>query len=284
VRDSRTQRRPSEVIPSNLTAQLQGLADTSARFAEQGQKMFERLRPAIEQSMQLQRRLAVKFKLDQSFLRGATAGRPKFNEPLKTLAENGWFISWWNTPVALIYPLARLFESGQTERANRRLRNHFAEQIASTECRLRKQFPRRATILQKAFTAHRCRDYELSIPVFLIQADGVAREIIGGDVYSRQAEKRQKLKTFVASITFDEFQKEIIELLLLPMPLNASTGDSTLIKGVLARHEILHGTQTKYASATNSYRAISWLQYVAAFEEQKDFAKRHQERKKADRL
>jgi len=74
----------------------------------------------------------------------------------------------------------------------------------------------------------------------------------------------------------------MIDLILLPMPLNASTGSSRLIKGVLARHEVLHGVQTKYASATNSYRAISWLQYVAAFEEQKDFAKRHHERKKAN--
>jgi len=55
-----------------------------------------------------------------------------------------------------------------------------------------------------------------------------------------------------------------------------------LVKGMLGRHEILHGAQTRYASATNSYRAISWLQYVAAFEQQKDLAERHRKRKKAE--
>jgi hypothetical protein len=261
---------------------MDGLTEASVRSANLNERIIERLRPAIEKSMQIQRKYAAKFKLNESILHAATAGRPKFNEPLKTLAENGWFISWWNTPVAWIYPLARLFESGQTERANRRLRNHFVEQTASIESRLRKQFPRRVAVLRKAFAAHRSRDYELAIPVFLIQADGIARKIIGGDVYSRQPGKRQKLKTFVESISFDELQKDVIELILLAMPLNASTGDSMLIKGVLARHEILHGTQTKYASATNSYRAISWLQYVAAFEQQKDLAERHRKRKKAE--
>jgi hypothetical protein len=263
-------------------AQHHRLPEPFTRSDEQSEKITERSRAAVEESIRLQQKFAAKFKLDDSLTRAAFLGRLRFNEPLKTLAQNGWFISWWNTPLAWIYPLARLFENGHAEHANRRLRNHYAKQIASIEAMLRQRFPRRAAILKKAFAAHRRRDYELAIPVFLIQVDGIAREIISGDVYSRQAKKRQKLKTFVESITFDELQREMIELILLPMPLNASTGDSTLIKGVLARHEILHGNQTKYASATNSYRSISWLQYVATLKEQKDFAKRHRARKKAD--
>ena len=90
------------------------------------------------------------------------------------------------------------------------------------------------------------------------------------------------IKDFVNRITFDEFQREMIELILLPIPLNASTGDKTLTRGALARHEILHGVRCNYASATNSCRAISWLQYVAAFEEQKDFARRQRQRSKKE--
>lgn len=273
----------AKLIRSESAAQLQTLTEASARLSEQRQRILDRIRPAIEQSLQFQQKFAEKLKFDSSILRAATAGRPKYREPLTTLANNGWFISWWATPIAWICPLARLFESGHTENANRRLRNHFANEISSIENRLTERFPRRAAILQKAFAAHRRRDYELAIPVFLIQADGIAREIIGGDVYSRRADKRQTLREFVDGITFDEFQKEIIELILLPMPLNASSGDRTLIKGVLTRHEILHGIRTNYASATNSYRAISWLQYVAAFEEQKDFAQWRHQKKNADR-
>src|SRR5436309_11631016 len=99
------------MIRDHLKTELSGLTEARSRFTEQSLRIMERLRPAIEESLQIQRKYAAKFKLDESILRAATAGRPKFNEPLKTLAENGWFISWWDTPVAWIYPLARLFES-----------------------------------------------------------------------------------------------------------------------------------------------------------------------------
>jgi hypothetical protein len=265
----------------HLLARLSGLSDLSKRFAEQNKEIFERLRPAMDESLQLQKQFAARIApFSDSIKRGLTGGRPKFDKPLKTLAENGWFTSWWNTPLAWIYPLARLFESGQREKANRRLRNHFNEQADSIESRLTKRFSRRASVLRKAFEAHRKHEYELSIPIFLIQADGIAKQITGGDVYSRHSKKREYLKDFVDRITFDEFQREMIELILLPIPLNASTGDKTLIRGTLTRHEILHGVRCNYASATNSCRAISWLQYVAAFEEQKDFARRHRQRAK----
>jgi hypothetical protein len=269
---------------NHLPARLSDLCDLSKRFAEQNKEIFQRLRPAIAESLRFQEKLGERFSpVRDSLKRGFTFDRPKYDKPLRTLAENGWFTCWWNTPLAWIYPLARLFESNQREKANRRLRNHFNEQVDSIESRLAKRFPKRAAILRKAFAAHKAHNYELSIPAFLIQADGIARQIIGGDVYSRHPKKKEHLKNFVDKITFSDIQREMIELILLPMPLNASTGDKGLAKGVLTRHEILHGVRCNYASATNSCRAISWLQYVAAFEEQKDFARRHHEQKKRDR-
>lgn len=259
-------------MKSNL-AHLSAISDTARRFREQNREIFEKMRPALQQSLEFQRRFAAKIgPLSESFIRSASAGWPKFSKPLRILAENGWFTSWTATPVAWIYPLARLFEDGKTETANRRLRSHFNEQMTSIESRLRKQFPRRASILRKAFSAHRRRDYELSIPVFLIQADGIARDIMGGDIYSRLPRKAKKIRAFVDQITFSEFQRELIELILLPIPLTASTGDPILIKGALARHLIVHGIETKYATATNSFRAISWLQYVASFKHQLEIA------------
>ncbi len=134
--------------------------------------------------------------------------------------------------------------------------------------------------MRKAFRAHRHRDYELCIPVFLAQADGIAREITGIDrfsIYSRKDSKPPKrLKVFVDSIVIDELQREVLELVLIAMPLNVSTGNPILVKSALNRHEILHGIETNYASATNSCRSISWLQYVAHFREAKDFARRKQ--------
>lgn len=264
-------------IPATNLAEFAAMND---RVRENSRKAFERLKPLLRESQRFQQQFAAKIlPFRESFLRAASQGFPKFSKPLRILAENGWFISWFSTPVAWIYPLSRLFEVGHNERANRRLRNHFKEQASAIEARIVKRFPRRAAIVRKAFRAHRQRDYELSIPIFLIQADGIAKDIIGSDVYSRRTSNVERLQEFVGRITFDNFQREIIELILLPIPLNASTGDPRLIKGSLSRHHILHGIETQYGTATNSYRAISWLQYVASFEEQKDIAKRHRNRK-----
>ena len=90
------------------------------------------------------------------------AGLP---EQLKTLAENGWFISGLHTPLATIYPLALLFQTGRVEEGHQALCWHFNEALSSIENDLVEDFPNRAQILGKAFAAHRAGDYELSIPV-----------------------------------------------------------------------------------------------------------------------
>jgi hypothetical protein len=219
-------------------------------------------------------------------LRREASSRATVREPfyyghqLKILAQNGWFISIWNTPLAWLNPLAILLTTGQKERANRRLRIHFNQQADGIEAGLAKAHPRRRLILQKAFRAHRNRDYELSVPMFLIQADGIAREVTGIErlsIYSRKDSKLKRLKQFVDSTIIHETQRQVLELVLMAMPLNVSTGNPILLKRLLNRHEVLHGVETDYGSATNSCRAISWLQYIGHFAEAKDFADRKRE-------
>jgi len=259
---------------------LENLEPFRARSLEIHRKLFEEMHPFLTKSLQLQRRLFEETEpLRAAFLRNATRGRQTYSHQLKTLAQNGWFISVWNTPLAWLNPLVTLFTTGQKERANHRLRIHFNQQADGIEADLVKTYPKRRVILRKAFRAHRNRDYELCIPVFLAQADGIAREITGIDtlsVYSRSDSKLKRLKQFVDSIVIDELQRDVLELVLMAMPLNVSTGDPILVKRVLNRHEVLHGIETNYASATNSCRSISWLQYVAHFGQAKDFAGRKQ--------
>jgi hypothetical protein len=245
----------------------------SAKTLVLRQTVFTQLQPVLTKAFKLQQKFFKRnSRLNQAFIRGASGGWPKFAVPLKTLAQHGWFISASYTPVAWIYPLARLFDAGEKEKANRRLRTHFNRRLGEIESGLVADFPRRKKILQKAFRAHRDCNYELCIPVFLAQADGIARDVIGVpkfSIYSRQPLKMAKLKEFVDSLIFNDFQREILELVLFTIPLNASSEDSLVPKGYLNRHEVLHGIETNYASATNSYRAISWLQYVAHFKREK---------------
>jgi len=247
------------------------MGSLDAKLSELCQRIFEETQLRVPGPLQIE--------LDrlrrEASPRATVRERFYYGHQLKILAQNGWFISIWNTPLAWLNPLATLFTTGQKETANRRLRIHFNQQADGIEAHLAKVYLKRRLILQKAFRAHRNRDYELSVPVFLIQADGIAREITGIDrlsIYSRKDSKLKRLKQFVDSIIIQETQRQVLKVVLMETPLNVSTGNPILLKRLLNRHEVLHGVETGYASATNSCRAISWMQYVDYFWQAKDFA------------
>ncbi len=204
-------------------------------------------------------------KIAESFHRFRT-GLPN---KLKSLAMQGWFIYGFRTPSRAIYPIASLIEAGRIDEANQAMCSHFNNVLSDIESDLMKRFPKRAAILKKAFAAHRAGDYELSIPVMLAQADGIAHDTIGKNIprfsiYTQFEPKKKEIKKAI-----DQFGGEallgsaIVDVLLIKMPLNASESDAELIKGVLNRNQILHGVDTDYATLTDSCRAISWLDYVS---------------------
>jgi hypothetical protein len=200
-------------------------------------------------------------------IRRFEAGYP---EQLRTLALHGWFISSY-MPINAIYPLASLFQSGRLEEGHQALCLHYNKELPGIESELARNFLKRAIILKKAFSAHRKGDFELSIPVLLAQADGIARDIIAKEmkrfsVYSRRNKFRNTIQSFI-----NECEKknllisELLKVAVIDMPLNVSEGDPMLTAEMLNRNEILHGTNTSYATPLNSYRAISWLEYVSHF-------------------
>lgn len=205
-------------------------------------------------------------KIAESFRR-FRAGLP---DKLKSLAMQGWFIYGFRTPSRAIYPIASLFEAGRIDEANQAMCSHFNNVLSEIESDLMKRFPKRALVLKKAFAAHRAGDYELSIPVMLAQADGIAREAFGKNVgrfsvYTKgKVEDAQKDSNFVVELAKDTLLgSAIVEVVLNSMPLNVSEGDPMLTEEALNRHQILHGANTDYATPLNSCRAISWLDYVS---------------------
>ena len=147
---------------------------------------------------------------------------------------------------------------------------HFDKVVSEIEADLSKRFSNRASILKRAFEAHKVGNYELSIPAFLAQADGMGREALGkniSSIYTQRQDKKAKIKEAIHSFESEAvLGSEFLDILLIKMPLNASENDTTLLgRGILNRNEILHGTNTDYASFLNSCRAISWLDYVAFF-------------------
>ena len=199
-------------------------------------------------------------------MRRFCAGYP---EQILILAQNGWFTSLRRTAHAAIYPIAHLFRTGNIAEGHEQMCAHFSRIRQDIEDDLTKWFPKRQRILQKAFQAHDAGNYELSVPVFLAQADGIAAEIFGVSFYSQDPKKVRRMGDVIANIAGDVLEEALLRLVLESLPLTASTQSRAYRRGELNRHEVLHGIDTHYAIDLNSFRAMSRLQYAARFHEAK---------------
>jgi len=208
-------------------------------------------------------------------LAGAAEGMRKFKkhlpEQLQILAENGWFIQGDCTPLAAIYPVADIFRKGQAAEGNRQMSAHIKENLNGIEETLVNAFPKRAVIVKRAFDAVRAGDYVVSVPLMLMQADGIGREIFAKNtakfsVTSKQPKFRKEIENFITRNAKDAiYTGEIYEVILKAIPLTASEGDSTFIPSVLNRNAVLHGLDSEYYTEVNAMRAASWLGYVSYF-------------------
>lgn len=193
-------------------------------------------------------------------------------DQLQTLATHGWFISPDHTPLQAIYPTASFFQAEKRDEAHQALCAHFNGVLPEIERRLSADFPARALIFKKAFAAHRAGDFELSIPVFLAQADGIAREAIAKEtpkfsIFSKRPVAKHAVLDFIATMGAEEITRHIMEIVTKPMPFTESEGSKLLTCDSLNRNAVLHGTDTGYATPLNSYRAISFLEYVSHFKD-----------------
>ncbi|QQL44055.1 hypothetical protein [Sulfuriroseicoccus oceanibius] len=190
-----------------------------------------------------------------------------FPEDIRVLSQNGWFISFWHTPITGLTPVAHLFSNGDAEQGHEAMCRHFSDVLDGVEEDLVKRNPRRAEILTKAFRAHRDQDYELSVPVFLAQADGIASEMLGVSVYTRHSSKRKKMAEAIEQLDPKGLEDPMLRLVIGDLPITASTTSEEYSDKSLNRHAIIHGIDVSYGTKLNSYRALSWLQYASYFEE-----------------
>jgi hypothetical protein len=193
-----------------------------------------------------------------------------FQKYVNILAEKGWFISLWHTPLSGLRRIAKCYEDGKIQAADDAMSAHFSECLDEIEDSLTKTFPSREKILRKAFEAHRNKNYELSIPAMLSQADGIGCEIFKvyglESIYSRKDSEVKKLKKFLETEARKTASLAYWALLVAEfLPVNASRSDRSRFPGAMNRNSILHGEDVSYATSVNAHKAVSWIQYVASF-------------------
>jgi hypothetical protein len=180
---------------------------------------------------------------------------------LRVLAEAGWYL---DPEMSLpdIFELEKGLRSGDPATREHWLINHYTGRIPEIQATLERRHPRRAKILGRAFAAHVREEYELSVPVFLIQADGICQEILKLSPYGTR-DRQDKLIPYIRSLVSDDFQAAALYPLSQPLPLTATKHERDAAFAHLNRHQVLHGESVDYGTRVNSLKAISFINYVS---------------------
>ncbi|WP_434283546.1 hypothetical protein [Clostridium botulinum] len=186
----------------------------------------------------------------------------KLNENQKELAirmiKNGWYFS-------LILPLTigELLEMNE-EDLNTSLSIFYEEGTERICNSVIDTFPDRKIILEKCFKAHKNGDYELSIPVMFAQADGISKDIFNMNLFNKKHGK--PLTSEQKVITFNE--ESFVDMpYLIQLSITGELNGNGKKSKYLNRHNVLHGTDTEYATKSNSLRCISMLNFLAELKE-----------------
>jgi len=271
---------PTEQFQKGIAKAVQPLIDAQNIWAKQAIELNKQMAAAAEPLRRMREQFAKsispaisqmsKFQIDMKSLMGPFIETisetfkklpAKMKKALKTLGEHGWFLDL-DVPVPGIWQLEEAMNDGNIKEAEEALIEYFRKRTPEIEENLCNKFPDRAKILHSAFKAHLRGEYELSVPVFLAQADGICDEMIGIQLYKKD-KGNPATAAYVQKIANDTFRAAILHPLSLTLPISASKYERGENFNDLNRHQVLHGESTTYGSEINSLKEISLLNYVA---------------------
>ncbi len=184
-----------------------------------------------------------------------------FKNALITLGNHGWFCDL-EMPWHAILDLHNALSQGNVEDAENALIEYFSERLDSIEASIITKYPNREKIIRSAFNAHRKSEYELSIPVFLAQVDGICYELMNQHFF-RSRNSKPRTATYVEQIASDAYRTALLQPLAQTLPINQNEKQRNENFGDLNRHMVLHGESLDYGTKVNSLKVISLINYVA---------------------
>ncbi len=183
------------------------------------------------------------------------------------LADRGWFLGL-QFPIGIVRQIDELHTAADAEAIEELMQDYVRERAERTIRAVQERCPDRTSILDSALAAHLEGRYELSVPVLLAQADGVARDVLGGHFFQKEknpkprpTKARKALEQKLSDLGM-ELDNGFIEVALAPLYDGASIGLPTWDRnerraidplfGPLNRHARLHGLDTDYGTEGNS--------------------------------
>jgi hypothetical protein len=182
---------------------------------------------------------------------------------VNALAERGWFISA-EMDMSHFRAFMDATDAGDYARLDTMMQEWIRDQLPRIKASACDRFPNRAEIISSAMDAHEAGQFALSVPVLLIQVEGMCVEVFGTKLYSTEGGMP---RTRAATETL--LDGPLSEILFLPLreptALTASKALRSNYPDAPNRHEIVHGIDTHYATAQTSEKVISLLDYFTTF-------------------
>jgi hypothetical protein len=243
-----------------MTLSARVIAEGVSVFQEKMKQVAASIQPAVELFRELQKSIGPVFveiaRIVQALPEGTRQG-------LAALAKRGWYVDS-EMDLPFIMSLIQLFEDGQAGKVDTQLSSYFDQRSEAIQDRLCNQFPSRAQILVAAFRAHNGAEYNLSVPVFLAQADGICLELTGVQLYSKRSDgKTTKVSEAVAAFDVDDYVGALLYPLTEVFPITFNSRERAGQENILNRHAVLHGESVSYGNIINSSKAISLLAFTA---------------------
>lgn len=194
----------------------------------------------------------------------------RLKNQVSQLAQHGWFIDpidvMKHSGSTLGDPYDAFIASGD----NNILTKYFKDRIVTIEQSVIEKFPKRAHLIKSAFKAHHRQEYELSIPVFFAQVDGICTENFSGVFFQKNDNKLKTAKYVQDRYKEGQIMPALMFSLIEPNILHTSSkerqknqlSDSTQDIYSMNRHAVLHGESLNYGTEVNGLKAISLINYV----------------------
>jgi len=171
--------------------------------------------------------------------------------------------SWYFDPemnADEFFALAELVDRKDESAINQTMVEHFRARLEAIESDLSAKHGKRTRILAEAFRSHRGQRYALSIPVFLTQADGISRELIGAE-YFMPSKSKGFVERLLQEVAGDLFLEAALRTLRPTGAMRVPT--SEMKDGSFNRHGVIHGSDVDYDNELNSLKAISVLNFMS---------------------
>jgi len=263
-------------LEKNVLASINGdlirqMQDSMSPLLEAQERIQELLKPVLESARQFEQNMVASVDWEQ--IRHIHDVFRRLQEEAKTLPErtrkalliisqHGWFFDV-QMPAISLWELQDNLTNGNVDEAERALIEYYRHNIADIVAKIKERFSKRAKPIDLAFKAHERGEYELSIPVFIAQADGICHELFGVQFcHLRYKEQPAKASNTLMTIAENEF-KAFLHPLTQPLPISARSDERGTNFDELNRHQVLHGESVDYGSEVNSLKAISLLNYIA---------------------